>query len=342
MSLDVVWTIIATYADSQSQSLPPCYYKSGVSANRGFDQCMRMIRAAMAKDCEIDASVSYDASVANALFEIEAWWSLSKKHRSVPEEAIEFLVAIGYDLEARNSAGCTPLLHTAVSHKPQVVTCLKTLLSKGADIHVSDSSGRGALHCALAAPHHFDGWKTLRLTNFSQHSLQNHFFIPAHLYHTQSSVFASDYSKWQDDAVADDELIPKTTNCSGSIQNEESRQTAAVFGGCQCGFKASDDQEENQSTTGSFQEAKMATCEDFAGVKHRIRHPIHILKMRVRFKLLTLLKAGCNPNVFDKAGETPSAYAKRDGLWPQWTWALREAGYESVGGHDHWKMANHS
>ena len=339
--MDVVWAIIATYADYHSQSLPPYYYKSGAGAKRDFDQCMRMIRAALAKGCDIDASVSYDASVANALFEIEAWWSLSKMHRSVPEEAIEFLVGLGYDLEARNSAGCTPLLHTATSQKPQVVTCLRMLIRKGADVHVSDSSGRGALHCTLAAPHHFDGWKTLRLTIFPQHSLQNHLFIPAYVYHTQSVNFGPDYSQRQDDAVEDDELIPKTTNKwpSGNIQDlEESRQTKAVFGGCECGFKASGDQDENQSTPDSFQEAKMVTCEDYAGVTHKIRNPIQILKMRLRFKLLTLLKAGCNPNVFDKAGKTPSDYAKRDGTWPQWTWALREAGYESVGGHDHWKM----
>ena len=344
-NLDVVWAIIATYADYHSQSLPPCYYKSGAGTKRGFDQCMRMIRAALDKDCDIDASVSYDASVSNPLFEIEAWWSLSEKHRSVPEEAIEFLIGIGYDIEARNSAGCTPLLYTATSQKPQVVTCLRTLVRKGADINISDSSGRGALHCALAAPHHFDGWRTLRLTDFPQHSLQNHLFIPAYLYHTQNSTFASDYSQWQDDAIEDDELIPKTTNkwSSGSIQDpEESRQVNAVFGGCKCGFKASSDQEENQSTPNSFQKARMETCEDYAGVKHKIRNPIQTLKMRLRFKLLTLLKAGCNPNVFDKAGETPSDYAQRDGLWPQWTWALKEAGYECVGGNNHWRRINRS
>ena len=338
MSLDVVWAVIATYADYHSQSLPPIYYPIG--ANRDFDQCMDMIRAAMAKDCDIDASVCYSPSVANALYEIEAWWSLGQKHQLVPERAIEFLVDIGCDLEARNSTGCTPLLHTATSHKPQVVTCLRTLIRKRADIHASDSAGRGALHCALAAPHHFEGWMTLRLTNFPQHSVRNHLFIPAYLYHTQSGTFASDYNEWRDGAIWEEELVPKTTNVwlNGNLRNTKEQEAEnAVFGGCECGFKASNDDEEFQTFPGSFQQAKTISCEDYAGVQHTIRHPVQVLKMRLRFKLLTLLEAGCDPNVFDKSGATPSHYAERDGLWPQWTWALGEAGYECIAGGYRWK-----
>ena len=301
---------------------------------------MRMIRAAVAKDCDIDASVCYDPSLANALYEIEAWWSLGQKQRLVPERAIEFLIDIGCDLEARNSAGCTPLLHTATSYKPQVVTCLRTMIRRGADIQASDSAGRGALHCALAAPHHLEGWITLRLANFSQHSVRNHLFLAAYLYHTQSGTFARDYNEKRDDAIGEEELVPKTTNVwlDDSVREaEEQEGRNAAFGNCECGFKASKNDEEIQTIPGSFQQAKIIACEDFAGVQHTIRHPFQILKMRLRFKLLTLLEAGCDPNVFDKSGATPSHYAEKDGLWPQWTWALGEAGYECITEGNRWK-----
>ena len=337
MSLDVVWAIWATYADYHSQLLLPSYYASGVK--RDFDQCVRMTRAALDKGCDTDSSICYNPYIANALFEVESWWSLSEKHSPAPEKAIEFLVSIGYDLEARNSTGCTPLLHTATSQKPQVVSCLRTLIRNGANVYALDWAGRGAIHCALATPHLFDGWKNLRLTEFPQHTAQNHLFVPAYLYHTQSGAFASDYDEWRDGISSEKELIPKSTNIwfNGRVQDPEAcEEEQTVIDGCECGFKASSDQEEIQNTHGYFHAAKSITCEDYAGVRHRIRHPVQILRKRLRFKLLTLLKAGCDPNLFDKAGVTPSKCARENGLWPQWTWALGEAGYEYVVGGDRW------
>ena len=58
-----------------------------------------------------------------------------------------------------------------------------------------------------------------------------------------------------------------------------------------------------------------------------IRDPLPILKTRLRFKLLTLLRAGCDPNALDNKGNSPSDDARYHGLWPEWTWALLNAGY---------------
>ena len=69
------------------------------------------------------------------------------------------------------------------------------------------------------------------------------------------------------------------------------------------------------------------TCKDRFGETHWIQNPSQVLKKRMRFKLLTLLEAGCDPNVLDNEGEPPSDYARRKNLWPQWTWALLNAGY---------------
>lgn len=72
-------------------------------------------------------------------------------------------------------------------------------------------------------------------------------------------------------------------------------------------------------------------CEISDGVLKEIRNPIQVLKKRTRFKLLTLLQLGCDPNVVDREGLSPSDHAMRHGLWPQWSWALLNAGYIADG-----------
>lgn len=68
-------------------------------------------------------------------------------------------------------------------------------------------------------------------------------------------------------------------------------------------------------------------CENHDGDLEMIRNPMQVLKKRTMFKLLTLLQLGCDPNVVDYEGLSPSDYAMRDGIWPQWRWALLNAGY---------------
>lgn len=66
---------------------------------------------------------------------------------------------------------------------------------------------------------------------------------------------------------------------------------------------------------------------DYEGVRHIIRNPIMVLKLRLRYMLLVLLEAGCDPNTLDDKEESPNDYAERYNLLPQWEWALRKAGY---------------
>ena len=63
------------------------------------------------------------------------------------------------------------------------------------------------------------------------------------------------------------------------------------------------------------------------GIPNRMRNPVRVLKDRSKFKILGLLRAGCDPNLTDKAGETPHQYAERNGLFSEWKWALMRNGY---------------
>lgn len=63
---------------------------------------------------------------------------------------------------------------------------------------------------------------------------------------------------------------------------------------------------------------------------------MEVLKTRLRVVLLTLLRTGCDPNVLDYQNASPTTYARQYDLWPQWSWALEQAGYEYDMRQDRW------
>lgn len=284
-----------------------------------------MTEAALQKGCIIEGSVSYHPKIANALFEIVDWWPMTDPDHSAPEKAIRYLVKIGYDIEAQNASGQTPLLHAATTHKPQVVNCLATFIQNGANTRAIDLTGKGALHCALAVPKIFNGWRSLRLIQCAQHTILNHYYVTAYVFHTQSTSHAEDY---EDIAFEDSSFM--------SESGQDAVRWNPAPDSCECGFTAAIDDNEGQSLDNPDIGVSEILCKSLQGEEHTIRHPFQVLKLRTRFKLLTLLKAGCDPNVFDNSGATPSDYARRDGLWQQWSWALRRAGYVYAAESDIW------
>ena len=68
-------------------------------------------------------------------------------------------------------------------------------------------------------------------------------------------------------------------------------------------------------------------CHDWWGMDKVILDPNQVLKERLRFKLFHLLEVGCDLNLINKAGRSPSDYAEENGVWPQWRWALVSSGY---------------
>lgn len=81
------------------------------------------------------------------------------------------------------------------------------------------------------------------------------------------------------------------------------------------------------SSTDEYDASSETTNDEPICLNDQIRHIMEVLKKRLRFKLLTLLQAGCDPAVLDNYGESPGDYADQLGLWPQWEWALVNAGY---------------
>ena len=324
-----------------------------------FDQVVSMTDAALRYGCDIEASIGYMPEMANALFEIAKWSSLREPHLSAPEQAINYLVKIGYDLERQNAEGLTPFLHAAGSYQPQVIQCLVTYIRRGANVNATDALGRGALHCALAVPQCFNNWRTLRLTNYILFDILSYYYVPMCVYDTEFVGYAKDYDDirldskpLQNSALAEGPIRRGKVclgKCQGSCMHRmktcsrdlELRLDWTVpIDSCECGI----DFDECAAGVNAYGDPcipdgplyEYIVCKDFSGAEHFIRHPVKVLKTRTRFKLLTLLRANLDPNVLDNAGASPSDYARRDGLWPQWHWALKNAGLSYEPDSDRW------
>ena len=247
--------------------------------------------------------------------------------------ALEYLSNIGYELEKKNHRGQTPLLWTASSYQPQVIKCLRTFIRKGANLYAVDSSGRGVVHSALAAPHMFDSWRTLTITIHNV-DVTKMYGLPHLIYRTGSTAHADDYrdqfsfGEHEDASLFDSEVYLSQTDHYGTVQeiHDSTDDISTIFDSAPTGSSLVED--------GTLEEYVLIL--DPNGVERLIKNPIHVLKTRLRYKLLTLLQAGCDPNILDNGGASPSDYARRDGLWPQWSWALEKSGHIYDARKDRW------
>lgn len=360
-TVDIVWAIWSTFAGFNSQRLPASCYLPGAVVD--FDQLVSMTDAALSYGCDIEDTAGYMPGVANALFEIVRWCPLKEPHLAVPEKAINYLVKVGYDLEKRNSEGLTPLLHAASSYRPQIIQCLRTYINRGADINAVDVSGRGALHRALAVPHCFDNWQNLRLTDKILFDFLSYYYVPMFIYDTEQVGYATDYDdigldpKPLENELLAEGLIRRGKVCLGKCQSSPMHRVSIKANtarlrldwtvpsdACQCGIDfdelAAKPTAYGDPSVPDGPEYDYIICKDFHGAEHFIKHPIKVLKTRLRFKLLTLLRANCDPNVRDKDRASPSDYARRDRLWPQWYWALKNAGFSYQPESDRWVRAS--
>lgn len=194
-------------ADYISHALPPSFYLPGVVID--FDQSVKMSDAALHHGCDIDMEDEESVCCkpwpwrANALFKMVDWWPVRESQMPLPGRAISYLLRVGYDREKKNSKGLTPLLHVATGYLPQVVHCIRAFIREGADIHATDKSGRGALHCALGAPHCFTDWKTLRLTSYVLNDVLSYFYVPHRVFCTEMTEYEEDY---EDESLDPDPL----------------------------------------------------------------------------------------------------------------------------------------
>lgn len=381
-SLNMVWAIWNAFAESNLgngwQGLPN-------SIIRRICQCMSMTDAALRNGCDIDNSIARNPWHHNPLFTM-----VDEHTPGIPPQimmdAIRYLCNIGYDIEERNAEGVTLLLFEATRLCPSVITILKFLIEKGADLSAVDPYDRGALHFALMADYDWTAWAWgSSCTEDCEHFDVDHEYWASWLFIIESENYAEDYCNdgltpapptiddIQNDPLACDHWAPESLyRASGGkcFPTTDSMRSGSHIPRCRSGqymdLDEGNDDNEDEETDVEKEDEEEDSGEDGSGEEEdetdedndtedlevpqgyvlcydpdecktkRIRDPLPILKTRLRFKLLTLLRAGCEPNLVDNNGKSPSDDARSHGLWPEWTWALLNAGYVFDEGSDRW------
>ncbi len=376
----MVWAIWAEFADACMDGgrwgLPQTNIRS-------VDQCISMSDAALRYGCDIDNSIAFNRKWPNPLFTM-----VDEYFRTIPPQALmdalRYLCNIGYDIEERNSEGATLLLFEATRLCPSVISILKFLIEKGADLCAVDPYNRGALHFALMAPETWGAWSS-SCTDVCDHFEYDHESWASWWFLTESESYAEDYCNddltpapssiddIQSDPLACDDRAQErlyresggsclsTTGSPRSVSHTSRSRSGQYIELDEANYDNEDDEkdvededEEGDSGEDNFGEEEdeadedndtedleipegYVLCYDLDEDSLRmIRKPLPILKTRLRFKLLTLLRAGCDPNLLDNNGNSPSDDARYHGLWPEWTWALQNAGYVFDEDSDRW------
>lgn len=300
-----------------------------------------MVDAALDGEYDIEESVYYNSDRASVLFEMYDCLSSEEPYLQSPGKALNYLINKDYDLEKRNDGGLTPLFHAVASFRPQSIKCIRTFIRREADIHVIDPGGHGALHLALNGPYTLHKWGT-----------QSH-LRPAGANITDNLWDLKTVRQTEDDGLAgcssDQEGQREVLSYCGRRQYQgyvltnpplELENALPIVDDLSpvsiLGALRKDEEEKPRSDKDM---SDYISCKDY-DVDRWIRRPMEVLKTRLRVVLLTLLRTGCDPNVLDYQNAPPSAYARQYNLWPQWSWALKEAGYGYDMRQDRW-VKNH-
>lgn len=291
----------------------------------------------------MEESVCYNSDRANVLFEMNDCLFSDILNSQNVSGVLDYLINKGFDIEKRNYLGLTPLLHAVRSYRPQALDCVKTFIRRGANTRARSKGEQSALHIALAGPHQLLDWKRMRYMRSAGDRVVAHYWTLQILYQTDIETHGPfngpcdrvDGMNWRSKYLV---------NACGSPQRD-SRWTYPDERLCneidsvdvpseQDGYR---NQGEDAILTDEFPE--YIFCKNYDGFEHLIRHPMKVLKTRLRLLLLTLLQAGCDPNIIDGDNETPSIHARRNELWPQWSWALKSSGYTYEVRDDRWVKA---
>jgi hypothetical protein len=238
-------------------------------------------------------------------------------------ETIQHLLNAGYNKEYRNSDKCTPLLYTAIHFSPLSLTMMRLLLGKGADLHAVDDQRRTALHLCLLF---------LRPLGVCRHSTRPRY--------EQAIAEGIHVTKPYDIDDAKEDAYPNE-----AYSDQKAEDEADEYGSnAPCSFPDSPQSyciDENHTSHAENLISRYCEVRDIDDFKL----PHHtscdneldcdpepwMFKARLRLKLLVLLKAGCDPNALDSDGQSATDYAPKEGLIPQWEWALANSGWEYNG-----------
>ena len=369
---DIITTIWETaVAEAQHQSsFNEILSETEVQPNGGvlkLDELVAMTQLALDNDCNIyDANKTIKSG--GPLFSMIYYGSMSDLDPSHMWDVIQYLTSIGYDLEESNAFGQTPLHYAASECSPTTSTYLGLFIKRSARLDAKDNFGMGLLHAVLLRYlylmdigndiHPDDKSEELK-TAYGYLDLKSWIPDERDMYWIMSCLLRQNHAKdcrplesvWDHFSSARSISVYNSTpsNPDSGPSAESSRRIGPQ--GSQVAVERSLStveptlEFESDAAFGpeeSILEANdvygYVSCrDDDDGEERWIRNPVPLLKARTAMKLKILLEAGCDPNVLDDDGLSPSDYAKR-GIWIRdaWFWVLRETGHTFDAVRDRW------
>lgn len=322
-----------------------------------------MTNTALDYDYDIHNIVPYNPLIPNVLFEVFTETPYAARR----EKVLKYLLQVGYQYEQHDVREPSLLLCAVRQMAPAIVKCLKILIENGINIHTIDAEGRGALHCALLPTEFFIEESQFISWNDAYNNFPNDRDECMEWCEIEDKKYEEDYDDsnydldslldissldppWETNysaglCISDYQRTSDMNNSSGQFQANSNlrytdlndpavcdRCTTATGSAGDTHCKADEHYNGSETTNDECDEEEDDECNEEEGdegddQEDWRQYSIEVLKKRVRFKLLLLLQAGCDPNVVDEDGESPSDYAEWNGLLPQWRWALFNAGY---------------
>ncbi|KAM0799856.1 hypothetical protein BDR22DRAFT_854479 [Usnea florida] len=324
-----------------------------------FDERVAMTQLALDNDCSIyDANKKIELS--SPLFSMMDYESIDDLDPSHMRDVIQYLTSIGYDLEESNKCGQTPLLLAASDVRPATTIFMEFFIERGARLDTKDGFGLGLLHAVLLSYlylmdlgndiHPDDKSKALK-TAYGDRLLNWNPWVPdvRDIYWELSSLLGQNhaedcrplesvshhFSSARSISVCDSTPSNPDSGLDVERSGRLGLQASQVAAARSLSEVTSFLESTSDAALGSEESILEANdvegyviCKDDDGEERWIRNPVPILKARTAIKLKILLEAGCDPNMLDDDGLSPSDYAKR-GIWIRdaWFWVLRETGH---------------
>ncbi|KIV78952.1 hypothetical protein PV11_06550 [Exophiala sideris] len=283
-------------------------------------ECMRITDIALSYDCEIGSNTPYNPARPTPLFrEYIGHWRPTVSDSDIAE-VITFLIRKGFDKDERNHMEQTPLLYAAFFNG-NTTAALRALGSNGADVDAVDTLGRGAIHSALMCEIYVCRRQMLKDNEKRDTDLEIHYECKR-----KSRWQQHDYADLVDEAQRSE---PEDMYWHRWISDFEKQGYFVVHHSschedCYCDHEDCDhegcdhencDREDCDHEDCDHEDCDHEDCDHEEAVHDYLYH-----------KMLLLLEVGCDPNVRDRDGLTPSDYVRGTPLWPIWEEALGHSG----------------
>ncbi|MCJ1284711.1 hypothetical protein MMC26_004047 [Xylographa opegraphella] len=341
-----------------------------------LDDIKSLSNIASKHGCEFEDIEAHDGQTPNFLFLTlsESFGCVGGAYGARTNDIINALVDYGCCIEEKNNEGRTVFLFAvSLFYKPNIVSTIKALLQRGVNRNETDNEGGGVFHVVfwgIRSDPYLEGIRNIH--NCPSDSLMYWKYLsgyehPENLHDDVPTTFFKDSDTVQLRSeradrsrghirVGDEQHDEQHDERGDDDRRDNDREDADDRGDDNdrgdndwdddnCGDDDWDDDnrgdddkcgdDDNRGDDDWNDDWNVDWDNDYSNESREIVY--RKFQFHLRTVLFQLLQAGCNPNLLDLKGYSPSHYAREDDmLWPHWIWALRHTGYVYEESSDTW------